>query len=95
MIIFERTERRTTKMNITIFLGWGKWVPNIVIKFFSSENFIPSDLNPKTGFGGTFSPIPVVLLGQLFPKTIGFTHEGTHTSHVNFMKIDSKLRPVS
>ncbi len=48
--------------------------------------------NQKTSFGGTFSPISVVLLlDRLFPKTIDFTYVCTLTNHANFMKIDSKL----
>ncbi len=48
-----------------------------------------SDLNPKNWFWDTFSPIYVVLLGRLFPKTIRFTHEWIRTNHLNFMKIGS------
>ncbi len=36
----------------------------------------------------------MVLLGRLFPKTIGFTHGWNRTNHVNFMKVRSKLQPV-
>ncbi len=39
------------------------------------------------GFGGTFSPIYVVLLGRLFPKTIGFTHEWTEVEGVKIVVI--------
>ncbi len=34
-------------------------------------------------------------LDRLFPKTRGLTHERSRTNHVKFMKIGSKLRPVS
>ncbi len=57
-----------------------------------SEKAVFSEETAKNRFGGTFSPIYVVLLGWLFPKTIRFTHEWTRTNHVNFMKIGSKLR---
>ncbi len=76
------------KMNVT-FLG-GNGVPNTIFKFFSQKTPIPSDLNSKSWFWGHISPyLSVVLLRQLFPKTIGFTHEWMRTNHVNFMKIGS------
>ncbi len=37
----------------------------------------------------------MVLLGRLFPKTIGFARGWTRTNQVNFVKIGSKLRPLS
>ncbi len=40
----------------------------------------------------TFSPISMVLLAWLFPKTIEFTNGWTCTHHLNFMKICSKLQ---
>ncbi len=70
-------------------------VPSTVFKFFSQKTPFRLTKTRKTGFGGTFSPISVVLLGRLFPKTIGFTHESTHANRANFMKICSKLGPVS
>ncbi len=62
---------------------------------FFFKNRIPSNLNPKNWFRGQIFPISVVLLGQLFPKTIGFNHERTRTKHMNFMKICWKLWFVS
>ncbi len=86
--IFEGKERRTTKMNITFFVG--NVVPDTVLKVFPQK--IPCRLNEnqKTGFGGTFSLLSMVLCGRLFPKTKGFTHWRTRTNHVNFMKIGLK-----
>ncbi len=55
-------------------------VPNTVFKFFSQKPPYHLTYTRKTGFGGTFSPISVILLGRLFPKTIGFTHEWTRIS---------------
>ncbi len=58
----------TKRLYLTFSIGNG--VPNTAFKFFSSETLYHLDLNPKkTGFGGTFSPISVVLLCQLFLKT--------------------------
>ncbi len=76
--IFEGMGRRTTKMNITFSLG--NRVPNTVFKVFSPKTPYRPTSTRKTGFGGTFSPISVVLMGRLFPKTIGFTHEWTRTN---------------
>ncbi len=39
--------------------------------------------------------ILVVLFGRLFPKTLGFTHARIRNNRVNFMKVSSKLQPVS
>ncbi len=91
--IFEGTVRSTPKMNVTFSVGKG--VPNTVFKFFPKKKPYHLNLTQKTTFGGTFSPISVVLLGRLFLKTIGFTHWWTRTNHVIFMKIGSKLRPES
>ncbi len=81
-------------MRIKCVGGGGSGVPSTVFQFFCIKSLIWSDLNTKNWFWGTFSPISVVLLDRLFPKTIGFTHEWTRINHVNFMKIDSKLRSV-
>ncbi len=91
--IFWGVGRQMTKMNITFSLGNG--VLNTALKLFPQKN--PHRLNEsqKTSFGGTFSPILAVLLDRLFPKEIGLTHVWTRANHVNFMKIDSKLQPVS
>ncbi len=64
-------------------------VPNTVFKFFLKNPHTIWLKHKITGFVGTFSPISVILLGRLFSKTIGFTHERTRTNHVNFMKIKS------
>ncbi len=45
-------------------------------------------------FGYIFSYISGSL-GRPVPKTIGFSYRRTRTNYVNFMKIDSKQRPVS
>ncbi len=91
MTIFEVKRRRTTKMSKTFSARNG--VPNTVHKFFPQKIPYWLDEGQKTGFGGIFSPILVVLLGRLFPKTKGFTHRWTRIKHVNFMK-SSKLRLV-
>ncbi len=64
-------EESDDKNEYDIFFG--KWGTKYSVQVFFSKTPIPSDLNPKTRFWGTFSPISVVLLGRLFPKTIGFT----------------------
>ncbi len=70
-------------------------MPNTVFKFFPQKPSYRLDESRKIGFGDTFSPMSMVLLGRLFSKIIGFTHEWTRTNSVNFMKIGSKIRPVS
>ncbi len=72
---FEGKERLTIKMNITFFMKNG--APNIILKFFLQKSLYRQNESQKTNFGGTFSPISVVLLGRLFPKTIGLTMGGT------------------
>ncbi len=67
----------------------------ISIEVFFSKTTIPSDLNPENWFWRLISPHICVLLGRLFSKTIGFTHKWTCINHVNFMQIESKLRPIS
>ncbi len=62
--------------------------------FFKKPHTVRLKLE-KLVFRGTFSFISMVLLGRLFPKTIEFTHEWSGTDQVNFMKISSKLWPVS
>ncbi len=84
---------RSTKMNKTFSVV--NRVPNNVYNFFPRENPYRLNESQKTGFGGAFSPISVVLSARLFPKTIEFTHGWIRTNYVNFMKIGSKLRPVS
>ncbi len=85
MTIFEGKGRRTTKINAIIF--WGNKLPNTDFKFFPQKKPYHLTRTQKTGFGGTFSPISVVLSGRLFPKTIGFTHEWNRSNHMNFVKI--------
>ncbi len=94
MTIFEGTERQTTKMNIT-FLEGGNGVPNTIFKIFSQKTLYRLTKTRKTSLGSSFFPVSVVLLDRSFQKTIGFTHEWTRTNRVNFIKIDSKLQPVS
>ncbi len=73
----------------------GNILPNTVFKFFPQK--FPYRLNEsqKTGFGGTFSSISVILFGRLFPKTIRFTRRWTRTNPLNFIKIGLELQPVS
>ncbi len=80
-------------MNITFFLN-RKWSTEYCSEVFSSKKPIRLNESQKFGFGDTFSLISVVLLGRLFPKAIGLTYEWTHTYHVIFMKIISKLQRV-
>ncbi len=84
MTIFEVMGRQLTKMNITFSEGNG--VPNTVLELFPQTNPYHLTQTRKTGFGGMFSPISVVLLGRLFPKTIKFIRGWTRTNHVNFIK---------
>ncbi len=70
-------------------------VPNTGFKFFNQKYPYWLNESRKDSFWDTFSPILVVLLGWLFPKTIVFAHGWTHTKHRNFMKIGSTLRSVS
>ncbi len=93
MTIFQGMGRRMTKMN-TIF-SMGNGVPNTALKFFPQKSPYSLNESQKTNFGGTFSPISVVLLDPLFPKKIAFTHMWTRTNHAHFMKIGSKLPLVS
>ncbi len=69
----------------------GNGVPSTALKFFPQESPYRLNESEKTSFGGTFSPISVVLLNQLFQKKkkVGFAHVWTRTNHVNFMKIGS------
>ncbi len=84
---------------------WGNWVSDHKNKYnFSCVEIVyqiqflkfflknPHNvwLKPKKLVLGTFFPASVVLWGQLFPKTIGFTHEWIRTNHMNFKKIGSK-----
>ncbi len=65
----------TTKMNITFSMGNG--APITALKFFPQKSPYRLNESKKICFGGTFSPISVVLLDQLFTKKIGFTHVWT------------------
>ncbi len=93
MTIFEGKGCWTTKINIAFSMGNG--VPNIVLKFFLRKSSYQPNESQKPVFKSTFSPISVVLLGQLLPKTIGLTHGWTNIYRVNFMKISPKLWHVS
>ncbi len=93
MTIFVGTGRQMRKMDTTFSMGNG--VLNIVFKFFPQKSAYRLNESQKTSFEGTFSPIPVVLLGRLLTKIIGLTYGWTRIYHVNFMKISSKLRPLS
>ncbi len=92
MTIFRRMGRQMTKINITFMENK---VPITVLKLFPGKITYRLNESQKTIFGGTFSPVSVVLLRQLFPKTIGFTHVWIRANYVNFMKIGSILWPVS
>ncbi len=81
---------------------WQKWISPFLWEmgyWILFSNFFRkkyrAEWKPKNQFWGHISHISVVLLGRLFPKTIGFTHWWTRTNHVNFRKIGSKVRPVS
>ncbi len=92
MAFFAGTGRRIDKNEYNLFCGKGG--TEYYFEVFSSKYPYRLNESRKTGFGGTFSLISVVLLGRLFPKPIEFIHEWIRTNHVNFMKIESKLRPV-
>ncbi len=77
-------------------LSCGRWRTEYCFVVFSSKKSISAEWKSKNCFlGGTFFLIPAVLLGILFPNTVGFIYGWNGTNRVNFMKIDSKLRPVS
>ncbi len=81
-------------------LFYGKLSTKYGFKIFSSKNPYWLNKRQNPSFRGTFSPISVVLLDRLFPKKKkkkkgGFTHVWIRTNHANFVKICSKLRPVS
>ncbi len=93
---------------ITNFLGMTNTEPNllslgqalcytllVISQIFAKRRICVAAWSQKTGFEGTFPSISVVLLRRLFPKTIRFAHGWTHTNHINFMKIDSTLQPIS
>ncbi len=65
----------------------GKWGTNIVLKFFPQKSPYQLNESQKIGFGGTFSYISVILLGRLFPKTIGLANGWTRTYRMDFMNI--------
>ncbi len=67
MIIFQGLGRRTTKMNTTFSMGNG--VLNTALKFSCQKTPFRLNKSQKISFGGTFSPVSVVLLERLFPKT--------------------------
>ncbi len=54
------------KNKYNLFLG--NEVPNTALKFFSQKPLYWLNKKQKTCFGGTFSPMSVVLLDRLFPK---------------------------
>ncbi len=93
MTIFRRMGCRTTKINITFSMGNG--VPNTAWKFFPQKPPYSWMKAKKLVLGAHFPPISLVLVYRLFPKNKGFIHVWTRTNRVNFMKIGSKLRPVS
>ncbi len=78
-------------------LSRGKWGNGYCFEVFFSKNPILTEWKSKNWFWGYILPriSGMVLLGRLFPKTIRFTHGWARTNHMNFMKIGSKLRPVS
>ncbi len=66
MTIFQEMGSRMIKMNITFFMGNG--VPNTALKVFPQKPPYWQNESQKNSFEGTFSPVSVVLLDQLFPK---------------------------
>ncbi len=82
---FWGTGRRILKMNITSFLWEMRhWT------LFLNPNWLKKIKKPDLEHN-----FPLVLLGRLFLKPIGFNRRWTRTNRVNFMKIDSKLQPLS
>ncbi len=76
-------------------LFYGKCKTKYCFQDFSSKTQFRLNESRKLDFGSTFSHISVVLLGRLFPNTMGFTHRWSNINHVNFMSIGLKLQPVS
>ncbi len=73
---------RMTKMNVTFSMGNG--VSNTALKFFPQKTPYRLNESQKTSYWT-----------NCFKKKNRFTHVWTGTNHVNFIKIGSKLRPVS
>ncbi len=63
---FSRNWLSDNKNDITFSIGNG--VPNTALQFFYQKPLYPLIESQKTSFGGTFSPISVILLDCLFPK---------------------------
>ncbi len=80
--IFQGMGCRTTKMNITFFMGNG--VLNTALKFFPQKPPYRLNESQKTSFGDTFSLISVVLL-DLFQKKKKVSPVCTRTNQANFM----------
>ncbi len=101
MTIFQGIRCRTTKMNITLSIGNG--VLNTALKFFPKKTPYRLNESEKPSSGAHFPSYQWFYWTDCFQKkkkknkqkTIRLTHVWTRTKHVNFMKIGSKLRPVS
>ncbi len=70
-------------------------IPNMALNFFPQNPPCWLNESQKTSFEGTFSSISAGSTGLIVTKKMGFSYVRTRTKHVNFMKIGSKLRPVS
>ncbi len=93
MTLFQGMGSRTAKMNKTFPMGNG--VLNAVLKIFPQKPPYRSNEGQKTFMGAHFPYLSGSIGPIVSKKNIGFVHVWTRTNHVNFIKIGSKLRPVS
>ncbi len=99
MTIYQGMGRWTTKVNITFSVGNG--VPSTTLKFFPQKTSYQMNESQKTSFGVHFPQYQWFYRTNSFQKNlkkitkIWFTNVCTYTNRVNFMKICSKLQPVS
>ncbi len=87
MTIFEGTGCQTTKIYNRLCR---KGVPNTVFKFFVRKTSYHLNLTRKTGFGGTFFPISVILLGRS-DSPVGGPASTIYDFHENWYKTASSI----